>query len=189
MNFSLSFEGGKNQILLILGNGIKDLKVVRWLTQKFNGTQCSIAFPESALKEIQKTKRGLVALEKLIYLLGKHNIEKALFVVDREHIPDFNSIKKWVQEHGCTINEEESLGNKASSLYLTHGFKRFNLYIAIAGEEKSLDEEVQKLFELKCGKAKISYDNKLKEIIKEASKDEGLCEIFEMLEQECKKKF
>ena len=140
MQVSSKLEAEGQQVAVILGNGKYDQKVLRAVAPKFNGKDINLAITSVPLP----VKRGLSALEGLISLLDlEYRVEKALYLVDKEHVASIEEIKERLRFHGCDVeSSKKSLNDKAAIFDFTRGSRRVKLYAAIAGTTKSIDEEM-----------------------------------------------
>jgi hypothetical protein len=142
MKLTQLFEYGDRQVLIIIGDGTFEEKLLRALAPKFNGMKYSLAL---SLTPVGK-RTGLAALQGLVLTLDKgYKVTKALFIVDKEHVTGFDDIKGKLEEHGFKIEGCKRLGNKAELLRLSRGSSEVDLYVVIAGCTKNIEEEVMKL--------------------------------------------
>lgn len=141
-------------------------------------------------------KTGIAALEGLASALDKgYKVNEALYLVDKEHVTNLDGIKEKLREHGFVIEGCEKLGEKAASLDLSRGRTKLKLSIAIAGDNKSIDEELAKLATGLYGKEIKPEDVKrgkirIRRLISEAavgaikSSLEGLASVLQHMEQQ-----
>ena len=184
------FEGREDQVLLILGDGARDEKVVSYVAPRFNGTKCSITSIRLPSPDMPR-KTGLNALESLILLLDKFKVKRALFLIDKEHVPSIDDVKDWLIGHGCSV-EERMKTSEALILNLTRGAKETVLYVAIAGREKRIEEDIESLAQQIYGQAAPKQAHrKIKKLIEKASISQiskafkGLSTVLKALEREC----
>ena len=139
----VSFTGGDSQVLLVIGDGSSEEKVLRWAAPLFNGGTISIAYPSPP--PIGAKLTGLSALETLVKLLnGGLDVKHTLFVLDREHLSSLSDLERWLVNHGFSIEwKEEDREGRAAKLRLARGHRVLNLYVAIMGKNRCLEEEVE----------------------------------------------
>ena len=137
------FHRGGDQVLLVVGDGRSEEKVLTWVAPLFDGSSTSIAYPSPP--PLRRRLTGLSALESLIALLDQgFEVKYVLFVLDREHLSSLNEVCEWLAEHGFTVvKEEEGVEGRAARLRLARGHKLLTLYLAIMGRERRLEEEVE----------------------------------------------
>ena len=144
MRFSEIYSDERD-VAVILGDGTYDRKVVRNLAEKFDGGDLSLAEP--FLPSIYMVKKGLSALEGLIWLLHKgYRIRRALYLVDREHIKSFDEIENELKTMGCEVICFELLSEDRAGVFsFRHGSREVRLYVAVAGIRCNLEEEIDEL--------------------------------------------
>lgn len=143
MDISNFFGPYGKQILVIMGDGSLEKRVISELAPRFDGTGCRLVFTQ--LPPPYQVKKGLCALEALTFILHLgYRANEILFVVDKEHVDiNLKGLIKRLEESGSMINEVKEIGENAWLIIGLHGSSPFSLYIAVAGKEKSMDEEVQ----------------------------------------------
>lgn len=196
MKFSEFLRKGEEdkQIPVILGNGPTEVKLLRYLAQRVNGTDCSIADTRTSLP-LREKKTGPHALETLSVLIHLgFRLRRALYIVDKEHIPDIKVILEKLTEYGFSIEEYKEIERRVGVLRIRKGHRELALYMVIAGEEKNLDEELVSLAQLVYGRdVKVNYiKGRIRELIRRArieqiSRTIKLYKALKMIEQECKR--
>lgn len=194
VEFSERYKPDGKQVFVIIGDGTLEEKLLRAIAPKFNGAVCTLVLTSPPLPVGKKT--GIAALEGLASTLDKgYKVDKAIYLVDKEHVASLNEIKEELKGYGFVIEGCEKLGEKSASLDLSRGHVRLKLYVAIGGDNKSIDEELAKLAtnlynkevkpeDVKRGKIKI------KGLISEATIDaikrslEGLASVLQSVEQQ-----
>ncbi len=145
----------KYSVLLLIGNGSFDEKVLEMLFPKLDGLKHSIAFPALPKPYRRKTGfRGIIdALSHIIHHIIHVSIKprKVLIVIDHEHLGEEIDLEEIIREKGFDILESISLENKAFKYILTRGGFRFTLYIAVMGKTKSIEENIEMLEKLIYG--------------------------------------
>lgn len=152
MEFSETLKPTGEQIFVILGDGLFEEKLLRRMVPIFNGKKRQLAVTK--LPIIERTKRyikktGLAALEALSCALHLgYKIELALFLVDREHVDEEDSrikIEEELIKWGFKVEEFSRPRAEVLVFGLRHGVDRVRLYVAVAGREKNIEEEVAQL--------------------------------------------
>jgi len=176
------------QILVILGNGMKEKRILSEIAPKYNGTGCTLVL--TSLPYPYVVKRGISALEAVFVLIhSRYKINNILFIVDKEHIksPDLRELSEKLKKHGCIIRKMEPIGENAWVFEGVHGLSHLSIYVAVAGEEKGMEEEIQRFQEILGITADISERKLLKEI-KQVKREElekcfkGLTAVLKFLE-------
>ena len=184
------FRGDESEILVIIGDGKYEERILRYISLKFNGRGMVLVIPRLPIPK----KTGLAALEGLVTILHTgYHLKAALFIVDREHISDIGEIDDKLHSMGCDIKSHEILLKDKALIYdLLHGSHEVRLYVVIAGEVKCINEEVAKLAYRIYGKMFSEEDIKrvkLKELMRKADTDhikeslKGLSTILQKIEQ------
>ena len=148
MRFSEKLKPEDLQFLVVLGDGKYERRILRYILPKFDGRNVTLSIPSLPRGVMTAKKTGLAVLESLITLLNlRYSFNRVIFLVDREHISGMDEIDEWLKEHGCVIDSRVMLNsNKGAAIYhITHGDHEFELYVALAGRHKCIEEE---LFEL-----------------------------------------
>jgi len=98
------------QIPVILGNGIEEVRILTYLAPKFDGTRCALVDTHAPLPGLGVVK-GPSALRNLAWLLVYgYRVEKALFLIDKEHVQDFENIAETLSEYGFIVEKTMKLG-------------------------------------------------------------------------------
>ncbi|MEM2174311.1 MAG: hypothetical protein QXI58_01610 [Candidatus Micrarchaeia archaeon] len=189
MEVSSIFKQNGEQVLVIIGNGTYEKKLLHALAPKFNGIRASLVITSLPISK----KTGLAALEGLASILTRgYYVEKALFIIDKEHINDFNDIKSRLGEYGFMIEEYKELTQKVALFDLSRGINKVKLYAVITGDVKCINEEIAKLASQVYGK-EVKPRNvkhiKIKELLSKATLEaikkslEGLAFVLQYIEK------
>ena len=143
MKFSQIFKPSDSHVLLIIGDGLREEKLIRCITPKFDGGKCILSMP--GLPGHFRVRKGVSALEGLIHTLMRCKVDKALYIVDKEHVTNPDEVNRWLKQHGCKVEEHGRIREGVGWLRFTYGPRKIKLYIVIAGHRKSMDEEIEKL--------------------------------------------
>jgi len=165
----LSSEAGC--VLAIIGNGRWDSLVLREVASKLNGHRgASLALTQLPLTE----RKGLSALEGMVELLNRgYRVEAVLLLVDKEHVASFKAVEDWLRKRGFDVAYLQELGPKAAVLEASRGHHRLKVYLAVAGDSKSMEEDVEKLTREVCRKEVGELEMaSLKRLIQRASVDQ-----------------
>jgi hypothetical protein len=161
--------------LIITGDGRTELKVLRALSEKFNGKDLILFFPFPP----RSKKTGLSALNalKTYFNIG---ITHFIFVVDGDTFEKEPADIK-IQEHLKSIGIEIaniSLVQGAFLINCKSGNKSIVLYCVIFGPKTFIEEELVKLIELKLekkidlsGKRDIDWKKRVKRVIIKTLRD------------------
>lgn len=149
---------GKNiaQYLIITGDGRTELKVLRVLSEKYNGKDLILFFPFPP----RSKKTGLSALN-VLKIYSNIGINSVIFIVDGDTFEEAPADFK-IQEHLNSIGIEIVKINLIQDAFLINcklGNKNIVLYCIISGPQTFIEEEVVKLIELKLEK-KIDLSGK-----------------------------
>jgi len=149
--------GKKNaQYLIITGDGRTELKVLRVLSEKYNGKDLILFFPFPP----RSKKTGLSALNAL-KIYSNIGINSFIFIVDGDTFEEAPANFK-IQEHLNSIGIEIVKINLIQDAFLINcklGNKNIVIYCIISGPQTFIEEEVVKLIELKLEK-KIDLSGK-----------------------------
>ena len=191
MRTSTTFKGGKSEILVILGDGRYEERILTYISPKFDDENVVLAIPSLPLPR----KTGLAMLEGLVSILhAGYRLQAALFIIDKEHVPDIGRIEDKLRSMGCHIRSHEILLDGKGLIYdLLHGVHEVRLYVVIAGEATCMNEEVAKLA-TKIYRKEFSKEDakrvKFKELIRRAGMDaikeslKGLSTILQRIKRE-----
>jgi len=144
------------QFLIITGDGRTELKVLRALSEKFNGKDLILFFPFPP----RSKKTGLSALN-VIKTYSNIGINSIIFVVDGDIFEEDPADIK-IQEHLKSIGIQIvniTLIQDAFLINCKYGNRNIVLYCIISGPQTFIEEEIVKLIELKLGK-KIDLSGK-----------------------------
>ena len=149
---------GKNnaQYLIITGDGRTELKVLRVLSEKYDGNELILFFPFPP----RPKKTGLSALNSL-KLYSNIGINSFIFIVDGDTFEESPADIK-IQEHLNSIGIEIVKINLIQKAFLINcklGNKNIVLYCIISGPQTFIEEELVRLIELKLEK-KIDLSGK-----------------------------
>ena len=134
----------EEDVLVLLGNGLRDEKLLRALAPRLDGKQVTLAI--TRISPMIGRKTGLAALEGLSATLhAGYRVGRALFVVDREHVENLESIEERLRMYGFEARWIERRGDYGATLDLIRRQHRVKLFIAVAGRKKSLNEELEEL--------------------------------------------
>jgi len=176
-----------DKILLLTGNGVRDLKIINLIAEKFNGKNIKISNP--SLPKNYSTNKGFSVLKSIDYLIivkDFKNIQKIILVLDREHIIN-NNISNLIKEY---IHYKQILEEKINDKAWKFTFQRNNsvleLFIVIHGKEKNIEEDINELRKIMGINVQINE----KELIKKANLEYikkvfiGLTAVFDILEKQ-----
>jgi hypothetical protein len=197
LHFSTVFKKGEEdkQIFIILGNGHTEEKILRYLAPKFDGTQYSLVYTSLPIQMKYEKRTGLSAIKALASALTFGcRIRKCLFLIDREHIPNSEVIVKEFSEYGFKIEKCEEMEDKVKIFRLTRGPLTVDkFYLIVAGETKSIDEELVSLAR-QVYKKDLKIDDfkwRLKELFNKATLEQvantlrGLYIVLRKIREEC----
>jgi len=144
------------------GNGHTEASNLAGLCAKFDGKEKVLWFPAAPPCLVRQRRTGLSALKVLRDLVVGYNIDKLLFLVDREHFKEgtrrkgieIEEIKEFlIRELRTTIQTvTELMSQNAYVLNCLFGSQYFELCVAIRGMTLNADEERAQLINLKLGK-------------------------------------
>jgi hypothetical protein len=128
---------------VIFGNGQRDERIFGAISSKFND-KISLSSP------LLSHETGLSAAFKSIAKLAElvSSSFKYIIVIDREHM-DESRLKSFASEHGFELQSLRKLGGFAYLLKVKRGGRVADIYIAVSGFKKNIEENVAKLIE-KC---------------------------------------
>jgi len=173
-------------LLAVVGDGPRDALILREVASKLNGHRgASLALTQLPLTE----RKGLSALEGVVELLNRgYRVEGVLLLVDKEHVASFKAVEDWLRKRGFDTAYLQELGPKAAVLEASRGHRRLKVYLAVAGDSKSMEEDVEKLIRKVCREEVGELETTLlKRLIQRASVDQvrrafdGLAKALEAL--------
>lgn len=135
--------------VVITGDGRTELKVLRGLSQKFNGHNLILFFPFSSLPR----RSGLTALDSVRRYPSKYGYHSIIYIVDGDTFEDSDPIVKvpnYLNSRGIEILEVNPIQD-AFIINCRFGNHEVVLYSIISGPLTFIEVEIAKLFELTLG--------------------------------------
>ncbi len=146
-----------SQVFVVLGNGVREEKVLRYLAPKFNGSKYVLSYTPSPLSTKPEKRTGISAIENLVRILviGGFKVKQALFLVDREHVSSLDFMVNEIQrKYSFNVEKVKILRENVAGIFrLSRGglvIEKF--YVVIAGKTKSMEEELKSLIQEVHGK-------------------------------------
>ena len=135
--------------IIITGDGKNELRVLRGLCKKINGTEISLYFPFST----RSGKTGLAALNALQVYSTRSRITSMIYIVDGDTFEGKSAeveIKDYLASRGFEIIEI-SVINEALLIRCKLGDKEITLYCIISGPEIFIEQEVARFLKVCFG--------------------------------------
>ena len=140
--------------VIIIGNGPRDLRILATIATKYNHKKLLL---HVQLPPPYSARKGLgAALEATYYVLTRcEACNHVLIVIDKEHLPVSEKLKKELLRHGIhaeNIKKHESgLIEIDASLYMPGHQRKARILIAPQGHYKSIEENLAALIRLLYG--------------------------------------
>ena len=142
----------------IIGDGARDERIFRAIAEKFNHTKV-IRIPQVPRGVRPSGPCGLKGLAGCIEVIAacvdKTNVKTYICIIDREHIGPEDSVEKELRRvlttRGFVIESREQLGFGAWLVRTVRSGKAVQLYIAILGYSKCIEENLAELIKLLYG--------------------------------------
>lgn len=155
---------------VITGNGSRDLRVLKVSAEKYNHSK-TLKVPQTPIKR----ETGLTALIRTIATLADKPIQvsKYLAIIDKEHVNSLQDVIDELNRFGFKVTSVEELVTWLWLLSVRRGPKNLNIYFAVLGTRKRIEENLAKLIELTYGE-KVPGS---KEAVNKWLKEHGLEDI------------
>lgn len=141
-------------IAVLTGNGRTELRLLKYLAEKYNGDEKILFFPRLPIHP--RPGSGLSAL-KAVKTYLKYKIHSTLFLVDKEHFRKEEVVKKIdtaLRGFGIDIQNIELIREEWEIALLVKasvGHREITIYVVILGENECIEEDIVKLVELELG--------------------------------------
>ncbi|MHA1360499.1 MAG: hypothetical protein ACTSRC_20435 [Candidatus Helarchaeota archaeon] len=200
----------KPLLIIVTGDGRRDIKIFEELCSRFNGLDKIIWYPTTIIKK----PTGLSALNRIKHLSSLYQIKFFIFIVDGEYIQvNVNSqIQNYLRGIGINVIEIEPI-QEAFLINCKIGSHNVTLYCIILGPETFLEEEIIRLIELEldipinlAGNRDSIWKDRIKKEIKQTLRENhtnvedlirnarvnnlnnafpNLCVVFRNIEKDC----
>jgi len=132
---------------ILTGNGSRDIRVVKATAEKYDHSKV-LKVPQTPLKGT-----GLASVAKAVAtLMSKRvGVSRYLIVIDREHVKSFKEVMKKFTEYGLEVKSTEELAEWSWVLKVRRGSREADVYVAVLGVRRRIEENLAKLIELTCG--------------------------------------
>ncbi|MHA1834339.1 MAG: hypothetical protein ACTSV7_10135 [Candidatus Baldrarchaeia archaeon] len=154
MRFSGQYIKGEedSQVFVVLGNGVREEKVLRYLAPKFNGSKYILSYTPSPLSIKPEKRTGISAIENLVRILmvGGFKVKQALFLVDREHVSSLDFVANEIQrKYSFNVEKVKILRENVAGIFRLsrEGLVIEKFYVVIAGKTKGMEEELKSLIQ------------------------------------------
>lgn len=189
---------GLGVVILLTGDGKLEQKVLRVLCSRFNAEKSnkyilSISFRESLSRNVKYEKKGLASLE-VIKILTRY-AENFLWTCDMEHVKPgewLEQVKEKLREHGFTDIKVENEMTRAARLGVELAGRKIRLWVAITGESKSIEEDLEKLSEGIPRNQRLRFrEREVEQIIRQADDERlryalpSLTSVLEDMHHDC----
>lgn len=166
----------KPDYIIITGDGRSDLKVLKAVSERFNGQDLVLFFPLSPLRR----KSGKSALDSIKNIPGDHKINSIIYIVDGDTFDaDVNAdieIRDYLLSIGIDVINIESIGD-AFLINCEFGNYEVVLYCIISGPQTFIEEEIAELIKLTLnieinltGERNIDWKKRVKREVNQALK-------------------
>ncbi|RLE56582.1 MAG: hypothetical protein DRJ40_05505 [Thermoprotei archaeon] len=131
--------------VLLTGNGVEEVRVLKIIAEKFNHRGKVIIIPTLPTRT---GVRGVI--EQLSTLLHKTRPRYCLIIIDREHVPNKDVFSSTLKQYGFEVLDIKELNDHALVITCRKGPKQVTIYIAISGftEKGNIEENIRKLREV-----------------------------------------
>lgn len=167
------------------GDGRTEANNLSPLCEKFDGETKTIWFPKVPLPEIRGRISGVHALLPLRTLVTKYEIDKVLFILDREHFKihsrrrgeEINEVMLFLENkmNITSVDMTELVPSSAFVINCLMGNKNFELCVAIRGSKLNADEERAELIQLRHNSQVEPDDREISRFFRQSDIDEEDC--------------
>jgi len=164
------------------GDGQTEANNLSPLCEKFNGTTKTLWFPKTPLPEIRSRASGVHALLPLRLLVTRYELDRVLFILDREHFSvssrrraqEINEVLRFLRNKLNIVIENitELVQSCAFVINCWMGDNHFELCLAIRGTSSNADEERARLVQIKLSSKVEPHDREINHFLRESGIDE-----------------
>jgi hypothetical protein len=130
---------------VIFGNGRGDERIFGAISSKFND---KITISNPLLSHETGLSAAFKSIAKIAELVSSPS--RYIIVIDREHV-DENNLRGFAGEYGFELQSLGKLNEFAYLLEVKRSGRVADIYIAVSGFEKSIEENISKLIEERYG--------------------------------------
>jgi hypothetical protein len=161
----------KTIVWVLTGNGPTEFKALKGTARKYDGGKKVLYFPR---RPGYHHGSGLSVLKVIKIYVDKYKVKNFFFLVDREHIEMEAKVDDKLKEFGIEVNNVQKFSaNEEEALYIegTIGVHDFDLWVAVIGREKCIEEDIAHLIQTKFGEKVEPSKEGVKSALKKHSID------------------
>lgn len=128
----------------LIGNGRRDIRILKAIAEKYDHSK-TLRAPQPPISP--GTGLTIVA-RSLAKLMDQVAVSRYLIIIDREHAKSLQEAEEKLREHGVNITSAEKLTEGSWLLKAKRDSRKAEVYLAVMGEHKSIEENIAKLIEL-----------------------------------------
>jgi len=185
MRLIREIRGQQVVAFVFTGDGQTEANNLLPLCERFDGEIKAIWFPKSPLPGIRSRASGLHALLPLRLLVTKFELDRVLFILDREHFKEssrrksqeINEVLQFLKNriNIIIVSIEELMPSYAFIINCSVGNKGFELCLAIRGTSLHAEEERSRLIQLRLESSVEPDDRRIARFFRESGMDEIEC--------------
>lgn len=185
MRLIREIRGQQIVAFVFTGDGQTEANNLSPLCEKFNGTTKTLWFPKVPLPEIKSRTSGVKALQPLRLLVTKYELDRVLFILDREHFKErsrrrsqeINEVQWFlINKINIKITDiTELVPSYAFIINCSVGNKNFELCLVIRGTSLNAEEERARLIQLRLNSTVEPDDREIAHFFRRSSIDEEGC--------------
>ena len=144
-------EPGPAQAYVLSGDGPRDIRVFKAIAEHHYDHDKQLRCPQTPIRRRHRTGWGLSGVITALALCLRTTVKRYIILLDREHANAMQDFEKKLREHGFEILDKRELADTAWYFKASSGGREAEIYVALLGFEKRIEENLAALIRLKYG--------------------------------------